>query len=70
MSPHMVIHHHIPEHVKFYYCDMIECDRGDTTEPDLLHICTHTKCKQRYHMKQCLKTHCQNIDFLSQIKLE
>lgn len=42
MSLQMVIHNHIPEHVEFYVCDMMEYDRGDTTEPDLLHIHTLT----------------------------
>lgn len=61
MSLHMVIYHHIPEHVEFYECDMMEYDRGDTTESDLLHKNTHIKCEQRYHIKFCLKIQLPNL---------
>jgi hypothetical protein len=45
---------------------MMECDRKDTMEPDLLHIVTHPKHRQTCHMNVVAKI----IGFLNQIELD
>lgn len=65
MSLHIAIHHHIPEHVEFYECDMMEYDRGDTNEPDLLHIYTHKVWTKISYKVLSQNTVAKFMDFLS-----